>query len=270
MSGIKKKTSTYVGNAQHNMTTRSTMSQRNLRANQLRSPMNTSSGTPGANRSLYSDRLKNKQTVRQDDSVVTRDFLTQALENQFNRLSKYFDDKLNELKDHINLIEDDVAKINERVTLLENISPVVNELNLINCVCDEICERNRRILNIVLLNFIPTEGIDLLVNVNNLLGEGSNFPVASYAKFIGKTNKRGSRPIKIFFDSRDAVNLLFKNREFFSKRNLKIFNDNTVSQQKYYNQLRAELNSRLDNGESNLIIKYFNGTPKIVMQKNAM
>ena len=47
-------------------------------------------------------------------------------------------------------------------------------------------------------------------------------------------------------------------------KNIKISFDRTPRQQEVYKQLKAQLNDRLVKGESNLKIRYFNGTPKIV------
>ena len=64
----------------------------------------------------------------------------------------------------------------------------------------------------------------------------------------------------------EALKLLKKSKEISAQSKNKIFitNDKTISQLQYEKQIRTELKNRLDNGENNLKIKYFNSIPKII------
>lgn len=86
---------------------------------------------------------------------------------------------------------------------------------------------------------------------------------------LGKYDKdrRSPRPIKVSFSSSETVLELIKkaynlkNSEF---REISLSFDKTPKQLQHYNQLKLELEERKKNGETNVKIKHFNGSPKIV------
>lgn len=81
---------------------------------------------------------------------------------------------------------------------------------------------------------------------------------------LGKQNLGKTRPIKVCFDSDKTVKYLLRNRTKLKTKNVRIYSDQTLLQKQFLMDLRKELNSRTENGEPNLIIKYIKGIPKII------
>jgi hypothetical protein len=84
---------------------------------------------------------------------------------------------------------------------------------------------------------------------------------------IGKPNRDKARPLRLIFQSEaDAVKLL-KAFAAFPKEDLghiSLTNDRTIKERAYLTELRNTIEKRRAQGETNLSIKYFNGTPKII------
>ena len=189
--------------------------------------------------------------------------LNTATEN----LNKY-NDELKIIKDEQVKISSQLPEIQDRLKILEykqvnssvnvNVHEVIEEINL-----RKIKEKNVMIYNMhdhndahkdleYIKNFLSNNNI----KVNNLK-----------INRIGNFNKESKRPIKIIFKTRfEIFKLLRKSKQFSSQSKNKIFitNDKTFAQQKMEKEVRSELKSRIDNGENNLRIKYFNSIPKII------
>ena len=71
------------------------------------------------------------------------------------------------------------------------------------------------------------------------------------------------RPLKLILESKKKAEILFKNN-LFKNENLSIGNDKTSHEKELLSLVRTELQYRLENGESNLTIKFVNNTPTIV------
>lgn len=80
---------------------------------------------------------------------------------------------------------------------------------------------------------------------------------------IGKYNAGKNRRIKVCYDTPTPVKQLLRNRDKLPV-NIKMFSDQTPAQQKYLQDLKEELVRRQNSGESELTIKYLNGTPSII------
>ena len=106
-----------------------------------------------------------------------------------------------------------------------------------------------------------------------LLVADPELKVSRLGKFDSTPNKR-SRPIKVVFSSEANVistlkklkKLKLKSIQKFAK--ISIFRDRTPMQIKIYNDVKTELNNRLQNGESNLKIKFIKGIPNIISSLN--
>ena len=81
------------------------------------------------------------------------------------------------------------------------------------------------------------------------------------------TNTNLARPIKLRFqEAAIATNFMkaSKNLKMMDQwRSLSIARDNTPKQREMYRSVKAELNSRINKGETNLKIIYKNGVPVI-------
>lgn len=200
---------------------------------------------------------------------VTSDQLSSALDRQFERFSELFRQTADELRSHIVRIDQDIADLNDRVARLENSNSddKLDEINVVSAVCDEMRERNRRALNVIIYGLAARDkSTNDLELVNELLRGNPNMPLASRAQRIGKPDS-SNRPLKLTFSSHADIKTVFENKQFFIDNNLKISNDRTPRERELLVNLRAKLQERINNGESSLTIRYIRGTPTIV-QKN--
>nr|CAH7725253.1 unnamed protein product [Callosobruchus chinensis] len=82
------------------------------------------------------------------------------------------------------------------------------------------------------------------------------------------SNKTSGRLVKVTLASPEAVRELrrktpsLKKSDAFEK--ISIFADKTPRQMEYYKEVKKQLEERKGNDETNIGIKYFNGTPRIV------
>nr|CAH7724234.1 unnamed protein product [Callosobruchus chinensis] len=82
------------------------------------------------------------------------------------------------------------------------------------------------------------------------------------------SNKTSGRLVKVTLASPEAVRELrrktpsLKKSDAFEK--ISIFADKTPRQMEYYKEVKKQLEERKGNSETNIGIKYFNGTPRIV------
>lgn len=84
---------------------------------------------------------------------------------------------------------------------------------------------------------------------------------------LGKPHPKRTRPIKVEFKDKNDATLVLRNRKKAPTEiypNLKIKNDRTPTQIKELSALYKEVEIRNNNGE-NVIIRYFNGIPKITV-----
>lgn len=83
---------------------------------------------------------------------------------------------------------------------------------------------------------------------------------------LGKYAPDKNRRIKVCFQESQTAKFLLRNKSKLPEK-IKMFSDQTPSQQKYFNEIKNELARRQDNGEIHLSIKYVKGVPTIVQNK---
>lgn len=179
----------------------------------------------------------------------------------------------NEVKQLVNELK---ANIDLRFQQLENLiqntvaQSYTDKENTIN----ESVERSLRASNIILYNVPVTAGVNDCDLVNDILEVIDSSLVASPDDVlqIGSSNNGKPRLLKVRFRNFQMARLCLKKKSAllahgqYSK--VVISDDKTKQQQNILRSLRDELKTRVDNGESNLTIKYINKTPQIVTQKN--
>lgn len=87
-------------------------------------------------------------------------------------------------------------------------------------------------------------------------------PVKNYR--LGKQMAGKLRLVKICFESDSIAKYLLRNKSKLKDTSVRLYADQTPLQKQYMDDLRKQLLMRTENGETNLIIKYIKGTPKIV------
>lgn len=80
---------------------------------------------------------------------------------------------------------------------------------------------------------------------------------------VGKVGAR-PRPLKLVLSSRLDVNECLKNRNKLRGSDFRIASDQTELQRSHLRELRGQLKTRVDNGETDVTIKFVEGVPRIV------
>lgn len=146
-------------------------------------------------------------------------------------------------------------------------------------VLHELSDRNARKSNIIIFGIPETPG-----NASREQSTTDNEAVLRTLRFLvpstdinpislfrlGKydPSKPRPRPIKVKLPRDELVGTLLKNTKNLKTNkdfsNIVIASDRTPRQQEHYRSVRMELQQRLNNGETNLTIKYVKGIPSIV------
>lgn len=175
--------------------------------------------------------------------------------------------KINNGEKKIDLLETDLNKL--------KISPASETQNKQICtneqIIREVQERKKRENNIIIMGIAENDSSNIqerhIQDENQVLQIISqiitNIPKPAKIFRIGKYSPGKSRKIKVCFDKPDTALLLLKSREKLPS-NIKIFSDQTPAQLKYYLHIKEVLNHRIANGETDIKIKYVNGTPTII------
>lgn len=187
----------------------------------------------------------------------------------------------NYIKSELEHIKNQNNSFQNRITTLENDLSNMNkqyqpDTNSLTLSCEdmalELQDRAQRLNNIVV------SGISELNNKNSAIRRehdtkevysilktiNSECPMPIKVLRLGKYNPNITRSLKVYFETRSPVLNILRNKFKIINKNIRIYPDQTPTQQKYYKDLRAELANRTKNGETNLIIKYIKGSPKII------
>lgn len=140
----------------------------------------------------------------------------------------------------------------------------------------ELKDREIREKNVILYNYPDSKyaASSDAVNIKKLFLESD---IASDIPFevdeirtrrIGKSFiKNKTRPLILSLNQAESVSWLFKNKSNILPEDVKISNDRTIAQRDYLKKLKSELNAREIGGESDLVIKFYQGTPQIIQKK---
>lgn len=200
------------------------------------------------------------------------------------------DVNLNQLTNIKTLIQSEIAKLLAKITELENNIQSISNINngtssevtssQMENIIAELNERNIRKTNIILFNVNEQPSAmskDQRFNkekseVSEIVKQVSSEVATENINFhrIGKFNDTNNRPrpIKVTLSNEPDVHKLIKNANKLKQSNkfksISIAFDRTPRQISYYNELKEQLNARIDKGEQNLKIKYIQGVPKII------
>lgn len=192
----------------------------------------------------------------------------------------------NQMKSQITLLEKKISEGEEKMRTMESnladfkITDPISSANsasennqMLNSeqIINEVQERNNRQKNIILggiqeqssSNASERQSLDMAKVMNILLNIVSDTPAPIKIFRIGKHDPKKNRRVKVCFDTQNAAIQLLR-----SKANLpagiKIYSDQTPCQQRLMLNLQRELARRSQDGETDLIIKYVKGIPKII------
>lgn len=183
------------------------------------------------------------------------------------------EDKIDQLKSFLsNLVETKITQLEEKITNTNiNLPPATYE-NIVS----EAVERINRSHNIIICNLPETGAGENQTTtqedeskvkeiLDHIQGDTATAPVS--IRRIGRSQNNKPRMVKVSFSFTTQARLILRNKKRLAGSaysHISIRDDKTPQQTAYLNQLRAELKTRNDSGESNITIKYKNGVPAIV------
>lgn len=136
----------------------------------------------------------------------------------------------------------------------------------------EINERNLRAKNIIIVG-IPEAASSAVAErlehdkkevLKIIAAIHTTYPEPERILRLGKFKAGVTRPLKVCFQADKTAKMVLRNKKNLKLDNIKIYSDQTISQRKYLEHLKKELQSRIANGETDLQIKYIKDVPKII------
>lgn len=201
-----------------------------------------------------------------------------SLCTQMEQFKQEFSNEINKLR---NEFSNQIAEIRSSGAVSAPTAPTSQE-----DIIQEVVERQKRKKNVIVVG-VP-ESSDIIDNdarrikdletvktiistlQPNLLME--NLKLFRLGKF--ETTNSRNRPIKVLLNSEDDAEKLIRSSKKLSGtetfKNCAIYSDKTPKQWEYYKQLKDQLNQRIQSGETNLVIRYFNDVPKIITLKKSL
>ena len=170
------------------------------------------------------------------------------------------------LRDENSKLKQDINELNNKIDILSSQNTGgINESDFINRTINEINDRNWRQNNILIFNMPESQSNEVAEDLRKIRDK---FNIIKPNITIKKTIRLGKksekpRPLKVVLDSPSDATLILKNRKKFEPEN-KIKPDWTPIQQQYVRNVYQELQTRTENGETDLGIIYRNNIPKIV------
>lgn len=215
--------------------------------------------------------------------------LSSAQTSQFEELKtdlRQLSTQIMDLKAENTILRSELEILKSKVTSLENTDTPNQNSHVISQVIQESFERQRCSLNTVVYGIpestssSPTQRIsDDRSTICNILEPHNIFiPVNSKIIRLGRVISGKSRPIKLLCDSSESAGKLVSDFKDSVKNGVlfptgfRIVSDKTSLQRNLLRSCHAELEKRKLNGETNLVISYFNGAPKVrvAISKNSM
>lgn len=195
------------------------------------------------------------QNIKSSTSIISLEH--NNVKSQLNQLET----KLNIDNKKIELLESNIKELKISSTLsAQNNDILYTNEKLIH----ELQERKNRESNIIIMGIAENDNFQDETEVLKTLEQiVTNVPKPKNIFRIGKYNPGKTRKIKVCFEKPETALSILKNRKQIPN-NLKIFSDQTPAQHKYYALIKSELNKRIASGETDITIKYLNGTPTIV------
>lgn len=209
--------------------------------------------------------LSHFQQIMDQFAVINQSIAqcTNAISDLNSRIVSQAED-INKCKDEIKELRNGNSKIK---TQMETLQQHMHQYSFENMYL-EIKQRFYRQNNVIIKGLPEKNQDDDKITVKKLLADtlpGNNLNVTSVQR-LGKFTTGASRILKVRFGCADDALLLLKNRARIPNDTyptIKIKNDLTPMQQKELTMLYKEMDQRKKNGETNLMITYFNSIPKI-------
>lgn len=179
---------------------------------------------------------------------------------------------VNENQEKIKGIENDVQALQSA----SSSSEYSTSMTTYGFIMTELQERMERSKNIVITGVSEpqSENIEMKrendrCEVKKILSDiHPSYPEPGKIIRLGKYDGKKTRPLKVCFSTSEVAKIILKNKSNYKgNSNIKIYSDQTPNQKQDMTNLREELRQRKEKGESDLIIKYIKGIPKIINQQ---
>lgn len=141
----------------------------------------------------------------------------------------------------------------------------------------EVNERINRACNLMVFNVPESSSNNIqekiendkvnVIDIFNKMGKSEAQQEIVKIVRVGRQQDSKLRPIKVVFSSNEVVKDLLKNKRKLFNHPAKVSYDQTNMQREMFKTVWNDLKVRKNNGESDLIIKYRNGIPKIEKTK---
>lgn len=182
----------------------------------------------------------------------------------------------------ISIVTQLTKRIEEMATQISNLTKNLSTMTtaglspeMTEDIISEATERQKRASNIIIHNLeegdengtLQSKEMDKTATIK-LLNNHAGINLNNIQVFrLGKPIPNKIRPLKVLLNNtNDAITILknYKNN-LPQGSNLQITSDKTLKQREFMKKLQQELQQRMSTGETNIKIKYLNGTPKIVI-----
>lgn len=174
-----------------------------------------------------------------------------------------------DIQRQIDDLNNKLVELNDKISTVESF----NTVEFVDSTANEALERINRSRNVLIRGVPEVEG-DIpsckdhdLAKIKEILHTVSSQSIPVSFHRIGRANQRFSRMIKVIMASESEAKFILKNKskvlENRATKNVSIIDDKTPVQQERLKELRKELESRKNNGEEDITIKYIQGVPKI-------
>lgn len=235
--------------------------------------LNAKSNTP-AKKTTSSSNSQPSNIITLEDvmrKLISIDDTLKSYANKFNIINNSLSamqTSINNLREENIVLKDDISNLRSKIIMLETNFNPDNKLSS-DEVITEIQNRMDKSNNVIIFNLSekPSENANNTLSiVRDMLSDlDLNLNIVQ-ARRIGKTHSVG-RPLVIEFGTASNAKTLLKHksklRSIEKWKNVWINADLTRTQQTYMKTLRDTLRQKRLDGDSNSIIKYFNGVPKI-------
>lgn len=169
-------------------------------------------------------------------------------------------------------------KQNCSLPIIDDLKSDIQQLKLEQTACtktggtkeiiDELNDRQKREKNLMIFN-MPNRNNDV-ESVKELLTKILSDPIIpTNIHRIGKSNRNGSKPVKVTLPSQADVLNVLKNKHKLKGHDVYIAADLTKKQREQEISVSMELKNRVKEGEKDLYIKYVQGTPKICSRNSS-
>ena len=221
------------------------------------------------------DEIQKKNTVSNKDVLFMMGKMFELILDQKNYIQSTMDDLLGAQQNRINQLEMEILTIKNEVLQLKSKPAETAKQETDQNLISELQDRNIRSRNIIVHNVnesnseITTERIDFdKAQVLQILDKLEfDTTIEFKVNRIGMSGEK-PRPMRVVLPDANIALKVVKQKKKLNNNPARISADLTFRQRQELKKLYEELNTRKENGEDNLSIRYTKGVPYIHCAKN--